>query len=333
MNRIYKNDVIVDQTLIKEELDKKSTIFNYRKENNLFVFETMKNKTMLFDNKTIKLEDSSHQIRIYDPLENYIVQCGKCHCYGHTVVECNQKHYLCSWCGQANCNRKCNQNQKKCQNCKKNHSSLYKGCLVYKDELWKASKTREDKQKNEKFKTLSKNTVSLRANVEHLQTSYANAVKNQEELIENNFEKTNNNYNALCSKVDTLTNQASNLAQNMETIKNNLQLIVTTTKATQQKIEQIEEDLIEMKKDHVDKTSLIVIMFEVIYALATHKMTSKMDIMMNLIAIFQRNSGPNIDKGKIIERIQELEHSSLLLTPTEDESFNKEKSNIKNKKE
>ena len=47
-------------------------------------------------------------------------------------------------------------------------------------------------------------------------------------------------------------------------------------------------------------------------------MASKMDIMMNLIAIFQRNTGSNLDKQKIIESIEKLEQSSLLLSPTED---------------
>ena len=43
-----------------------------------------------------------------------------------------------------------------------------------------------------------------------------------------------------------------------------------------------------------------------------------MDIMMSLIAIFQRNTGANLDKQKIIKSIEKLEQSSLSMSPTED---------------
>ena len=89
-----------------------------------------------------------------------------------------------------------------------------------------------------------------------------------------------------------------------------------------------------MSNEYVDKSSLVVILFESIYALTTQKMMTKMDIMMNLMAIFQRNTGANPDKQKIIKSIEILEQSSLLMSPTEDLSETKENSsttnNIKN---
>ena len=89
-----------------------------------------------------------------------------------------------------------------------------------------------------------------------------------------------------------------------------------------------------MSNEYVDKSSLVVILFESIYALTTQKMMTKMDIMMNLMAIFQRNTGANLDKQKIIKSIEILEQSSLLMSPTEDLSETKENSsttnNIKN---
>ena len=59
-------------------------------------------------------------------------------------------------------------------------------------------------------------------------------------------------------------------------------------------------------------------------------MMTKMDIMMNLMAIFQRNTGANLDKQKIIKSIEILEQSSLLMSPTEDLSETKENSSTTN---
>ena len=296
-------------------------------------------------NKTITLEDSKHHMREYDPLENYILQCKKCHVFEHTIMDCKSQNFLCSWCGKHNCNRKCSKDNKKCLNCTQNHSSLYKGCKKYKNEAWKASSLKEAKQKNEKRNILSTNTINLSDNVENLKTSYANIVKNQDNKIDKKIEQSNEKYDKVNSKLDSMTENYDTLFQTMETIKKNLQLIVITTQSTQQKIERIEKDLNDklliidkkvndMSNEYVDKSSLVVILFESIYALTTQKMMTKMDIMMNLMAIFQRNTGANLDKQKIIKSIEILEQSSLLMSPTEDLSKTKENSsttnNIKN---
>ena len=82
-------------------------------------------------------------------------------------------------------------------------------------------------------------------NVKIQKTSYANIVKKQEDIIEMKIEKSNEKYEQINSKVDSMTQNYATLCQTMETIKNNLQIIVITTQSTQQKIDQIEKDLVD----------------------------------------------------------------------------------------
>ena len=105
-NRIYDDEgTIIDMYKIKEKLKVKTKIFNMRKEGNLYVFEVLRENSISLNETNIELEDLKHTIRTYDPLDNYVIQCRKCHKYGHLINDCKIKKNLRSWCGGADCNR------------------------------------------------------------------------------------------------------------------------------------------------------------------------------------------------------------------------------------
>ena len=113
INKIYNEDKSLINILgLKDEIGVK--IYNLRKEKNLYVFETLKENTQKLKDKSIKLEISIHTIRVYDPLENYILQCRKCHKLGHSTVACKKQIFSCSWCGKEDCSKKYDETQKMC---------------------------------------------------------------------------------------------------------------------------------------------------------------------------------------------------------------------------
>ena len=170
INKIYNEQKDqISMYLAKYELDKLGLHFNLRKENNLFVFETTNDHTRLFEEQEFTL-DTTHTIRIYDPIENYIEQCKKCFKIGHITATCKTK-FLCPWCSNAACYKKCDENKRKCTNCDGNHSSLYKGCKVYKAHIQKAQKHKEEKNKEENVKKIKKSTENLQKNLTNLQMS------------------------------------------------------------------------------------------------------------------------------------------------------------------
>jgi len=39
-----------------------------------------------------------HDIRIYDPIDNYITKCSKCHKFGYIRTDCKEKDQICPRC-------------------------------------------------------------------------------------------------------------------------------------------------------------------------------------------------------------------------------------------
>ena len=72
------------------------------------------------------MEDTNHDVRLYDSPEYYITQCKKCHKLGHTTYECKLK-FLCPWCSKSDCYKKCDQKNRKCANCDGDHTQWTQG--------------------------------------------------------------------------------------------------------------------------------------------------------------------------------------------------------------
>ena len=316
INKITKEDGIdISKLLTSRELDYIGLNFNLRKENNLYVFETLKEDQHQFNNNTIELADKNYDIRPYDPLSNYINQCKRCHLIGHTTYDC-KKRFACTWCGKEDCGRKCKEEDRTCINCKGKHSSLYKGCPIYKKALENASKIKNEKTKETKIKNISKDNYKLQQNFIKLEQSYANVVQQSTTNKKIELQEIENNI----IKINTHNEKHSN---DMEAIKNNLHKIINVTTNTQSKLvvlaTKIDENIQKIdkiQKTTINKEQLINILFELSYALANGKLVEKTDIAYHLIAIVERNSG-EIDKAKIIKNISNLDQTSPLLTEEE----------------
>ena len=71
------------------------------------------------------------------------------------------------------------------------------------------------------------------------------------------------------------------------------------------------------ENEQISKTSMTLILYEIIYATISRKMLNKMDIMMNIISILQRNTTINLDKEHIIDKINKLEKANITYSCTE----------------
>ena len=291
-------------------------IFNLRKQNNLFVFETFLEEKEAFDNLTITVLGSKHNVRPYDPLENYVEQCKKCFKF-HSTFECKNK-YLCAWCNKEKCFRKCNKETRKCTNCDGNHSSLYRGCKIYKKQLENASQKKNEQQKDTKIKNISLKTENLKNNINILQQSYASILKNQTES-----NKQQESVHMIEEKFKEMIKINEKITKDMDLIKNNIQKIVEVTTNTQKKIIELEkihkeeiENITKKLNKKIDSTQLASILYETSYAIVTNKMCEPMSIASNIIQIIQRSVG-NIEKEVLFNNLGKLAESSLIFSPPE----------------
>jgi len=188
-----------------------ASIFNVRYNQNktLIIFEITKETEEKLTNKILKKENKIFNIRHYDPVDNYIIRCSKCHKFGHLKSECTSKKQICIRCSDTTCERKCT--KLKCPNCNGNHSGNYKGCPEYKKIALKAKEIKSKKHHETEIKEIKINNLKMNKNIDNLNKTYADIAKNKNiDLdplnskiveLENSLNKINNELRSLSSQL------------------------------------------------------------------------------------------------------------------------------------
>ena len=208
---------------------------------------------------------------------------------------------------------------KKCANCQGNHSSLYKGCKAYKSEFENAQKEKLGKIKENKIKTITKNTNNLQKNVNNLELTYANALKNNE----TNNNKNNEMMQSLTTRLDEIQLTSNKHLEDMKNINEKLEKIIKLSNETNEKIIDLERKLnekiykvektttrrltdIDIKlKNKIETEDLGAVLFEIIHCIMSGKMSNKMEMATNVMEIFERNIR-NINKQTVVTKIANL---------------------------
>ena len=346
VNKLVKDkesEPIISLEVIYKHLEENgiNRVLNFRREGNLVVFEVVKGDISDEFSFSVKHNNiiSKHYCRIYDPLDNYIIQCKKCFKFGHTFSSCSSKKQLCSWCGKENCARKCS--IKCCVNCGKGHSAFYRGCEIYKKLSDKASISRNDRQKIRKINTISESVSQVKNTCDNFQKSYAHVVNFEKKSstleekvdkclafsekiqsclsaintnltsIKENYSKVNNklsslekSISSLFPRIDSLESQTSSLSSSINNIK---ETYVTKTELS----EELSSELKSISQSFVNKELLLLTMFECLYAIDKGQMSGFMEICYHLLAISSRHLGP-IDKTSFISKFTELQQTSLI---------------------
>ena len=282
------------------------SFFNLRYENNLIVFETLKDSLSDFEIQfTIDQAVTNHSVRKYDPVDNYIVQCRRCHVFGHMKSDCKKTEDVCAWCGKTGCGWKCDPTAKKCVNCNGKHSAQYKGCKVYKRTAEKASITRTEKQHNKKITNIEKRTNNLQksyadaASLKSDQTKNNNDIKELQNLVKNTLTVTTNmdkKINSILTNITTLTNRVTKIEQELQAQK--LELSITKS----------------LQTNYVSIDTFPLVFFDVFSSvLDTTKMAGLVD---NLSSIFIKHFPDLIHREGFLSRIQDnLLQDSLASSP------------------
>ena len=289
-------------------------IFNLRYENNLAVFETLKDSISDFEIKiTHNQTITSHSVRKFDPVDNYVIQCRKCHKYGHMKSDCNEKEDICAWCGKSNCGWKCDPTKKKCLNCQGKHSAQYKGCKSYKRAAEKASVIRTEKQHSRRISQLDQTNKELRNNYSSLKTEYSKSYAEAAILKSDSVKKTTEIENLTklikdCLTITTavdkkITEMSAKMdlyekrISDLETVTYNQSIEIANTKA--------------LLQNYVSVGTLPLVLFETLSCvLSQDKMTS---IVENISTIFLKYFPDLIDQEEFVNRIQ---NNLLLETQT-----------------
>ena len=76
---------------------------NREKDTSLFLFEVPKHVKSHFNDINLNFPDifKIFPVSEFDPIENYVVKCTKCHLIGHTRPECKSPNFLCARCGKS----------------------------------------------------------------------------------------------------------------------------------------------------------------------------------------------------------------------------------------
>ena len=255
---------------------------------------------------------------------------------------------MCSWCGRENCSKKCS--VKNCVNCGKNHSAFYKGCEVYKKLFDKALITRNDKQKLQKINIISESLSQCKTTCQSFEKSYAQVVnfeKKSESLeskvdncltyvkkVENGLTDINTNLNKIVESVKTQNTRLSKVENNINLLKKDISSLSPKIKSLEEKSnslsssiseikesfvskaelsEELSEELKSFSEKHVDHNSLILILFECLYAIEQGHMSDFMSICFHLLSISSRHLGP-IDKSGFTNRFTALQETSLIVS-------------------
>ena len=188
---------------------------------NLIIFVTLELNSKIHLEKEINIDQHLLQVKKYDPVVNYIYRCKSCHSFNH--ISCSKK--VCYKCHSENCTPlECPKDKiKVCLNCKKNHSTFYKGCEKYQKAFDSAKILRLDKVRNTKIKKIEQSVLEYREINDKSQASYSEITKKNESDISTISKTTESNKNDISS--------------------NSLQL-----KTLLQKIEKLESENTELKK-------------------------------------------------------------------------------------
>lgn len=85
-------------------------------------------KTELLNQKTIYINKLRHYV---EDVAKHPIQCGICKKFGHKDSDCTSK-LICSHCALHHSSSiDCTNKQARCTNCQQNHSSFYRGCIIY----------------------------------------------------------------------------------------------------------------------------------------------------------------------------------------------------------
>ena len=130
------------------------------------------NAPLNIPNLNIKLN-----IREFDCGDDYITKCYKCQKFGHIQTDCKEKT-KCGRCNKENCNYKCKIEYALCANCGEKHSSNYRGCIKYKEELERAQEKRKNSSKEREIKKIGIIERDMIGIAPAIQKSYAETLKN-----------------------------------------------------------------------------------------------------------------------------------------------------------
>ena len=150
----------------------------------LILFETLDTCTNTFTDQSLNIPtlNSKFIIRNFTNLDDYVLQCNKCNRFGHIKQECKQQETSCGRCNSTKCKYSCEKTKAFCVNCQGKHSSHYKGCQSYKNEI---NKAQERLKKQELHKSYNKvQNLVKDINPTEIKKSYAETTKNTTTLNE-----------------------------------------------------------------------------------------------------------------------------------------------------
>ena len=261
--------------------------FNNVEKPTLILFEIRKNLIEKIKEKSIKNNNIIHNIRQYDPVENYIIKCTNCHEFDHFKNECKKKK-KCARCGGESCNFKCEKKDYKCVNCQGNHSSNYKGCKIFKKKIEQGITLKKEKQKENNLNELNKRTTNL-------QTSYVNLQKTYAECIISKNEKN--------EKIETLESQICKIENNIKNIATKIMELERVLITTTEQIQKMPE-----------------ILYELLYGILYQKIDDTSQLCFTIIDAFLRVN-PNLNKEETLNNLAKIEQNSLLFSPIKEQNL------------
>lgn len=168
-----------------------SNIYNIRynrtQNPNLIIFETELINTKFFVNAPLNIQNLNTRLNIreFDCVDDYITKCYKCQKFGHIQTDC-KGNSKCGRCNKEKCNYQCKKEDALCANCGEKHSSNYRGCAKYKEEIERAQEKKKKLTKDKEIKKIGIIERDMIGIAPAIQKSYAETLKNQSTLEEIN---------------------------------------------------------------------------------------------------------------------------------------------------